>query len=670
MDKNNKKKIIISIIILTVVFAGVFLGIEKFLNSHEEIKIEVESLPDNSGTYTSITTPEITNDIPKSYFGFIKTNDIEINYSGCTLWDRVSPSYQQMIYNSSATVGGMGVMDEEVNNPQRKFWYNISPSTVITKTYNHGAKYKGKIINFKVTYFDFQPMDASDIAFHSSLGNYIVYVEGAIPSFGLFDENTSDNFPINMAQYSQMIYSFKEKFEFFDDNNNPVQITNGYMSIGGHNSFEWTADIENISNVYVNDTTIMKNTFIYTQQANTSETFNKGITKYNKWLTAGYDNWTGRGNDGYLLYKIADNSSNFTLAIGKDFEAYLTMQTIPSTTTPLDFHTLTINYLEQGTNTVLKAKYGPEGVETGKSYNVSSPETINKDNKTYQIVDINQKNVTGEMPNEDVVINVYYEEVIQKSSYTVNYLDKETNNPIHDPKTVNNIKYNTVIQSSSEIISITNYIYDSADREELIIGESNNVINLYYNRLKGKVIEKHIYENTNAILYEEEHLLPVGDEYNIPSKTFNNYVLNEDKLPTNATGTVREESQEVIYYYRRIVNVITKVTNEGGTIEGDEEVLEEKDSTPNKIVIKADDNHYIEKVTINGEEIEITDNKEMILENFKAMKEDKIVEVSFGEIIKEVPKTDKNTILPIISLIVLAVGMLIIIIQRKKLKTN
>ena len=259
---------------------------------------------------------------------------------------------------------------------------------------------------------------------------------------------------------------------------------------------------------------------------------------------------------------------------------------------------------------------------------------------------------------------------LKKYPYTVNYLDKETKKPIHDPKTVENILFGTKIKSKDEVINITNYKYDSTDKEELTINVNDNVINLYYNRIKGGVIEKHIDEVDNKILYEEEHTLPVGDEYNIPSKTFENYVLNEDRLPTNATGTVREESQEVIYYYRRIVNVITKVTNEGGTIVGDEEVLEEKDSTPNKIVIKADDNHYIEKVTINGEEIEITDNKEMILENFKSMKEDKIVEVSFGEIIKEVPKTDKNTILPIISIIVLAVGMLIVIIQSKKFKKN
>ena len=37
MNKNNKKKIVIGIIILAIVLAGVFVGIKVFLNSHEEI---------------------------------------------------------------------------------------------------------------------------------------------------------------------------------------------------------------------------------------------------------------------------------------------------------------------------------------------------------------------------------------------------------------------------------------------------------------------------------------------------------------------------------------------------------------------------------------------------------------------------------------------------------
>jgi hypothetical protein len=258
----------------------------------------------------------------------------------------------------------------------------------------------------------------------------------------------------------------------------------------------------------------------------------------------------------------------------------------------------------------------------------------------------------------------------KKYPYTVNYLDKETKKPIHNPKTVENIVFGTKIKAKDEVINITNYKYDSTDKEELTINVNDNVINLYYNRIKGGVVEKHIDEVDNKVLYEEEHTLPVGDEYNIPSKTFDKYILMENKLPTNAKGIVKEEGVEVIYYYRKMVNVITRVDGEGGTIEGDEKVLEANDSTPDKIIIKADENHYIKKITINGEEIEITDDKEMILENFKIMKEDKLVEVSFGDIIKEVPKTDKNTILPIISFITLVIGIIIFLFQYKKLHNN
>ena len=321
---------------------------------------------------------------------------------------------------------------------------------------------------------------------------------------------------------------------------------------------------------------------------------------------------------------------------------------ITSWTTTNELHNITLN---PGTYT-LKEEEIPE------HYEKTSDIKFMIDNDGNIIIDNNKVN-------KIIMIDDF-----KSYPYTVNYLDKETKKAIHDSKIIDSVKYGTVIKSSEEIINVPNYKYNSVDKEELRISGSNNVINIYYDRIKGGIVEKHVDEIRNVILDEEEHILPVGEEYNIPSKIFENYVLMEDKLPTNAKGIVKEEGQEVIYYYRKIVNVITKVTNEGGTIVGDEKVLEEEDSTPNKIVIKADDNHYIEKVTINGEEIEITDNKEMILENFKAMKEDKIVEVSFGEIIKEVPKTDKNTILPIISIIVLAVGMLIVIIQSKKFKKN
>ena len=255
-----------------------------------------------------------------------------------------------------------------------------------------------------------------------------------------------------------------------------------------------------------------------------------------------------------------------------------------------------------------------------------------------------------------------------KYSYIVNYLDKETGEKIHESKIVDNVKFKTSITSSNEIINIATYKYDSVDKDSIVIGTDENVINIYYTKIKGGIVEKHLDEYNNTILDEEEHLLPVGTEYNIGSKQFDNYRLVETRLPNNASGIVSEEGEEVIYYYRRVFNVETRVEGTGGTIEGDEKVLEGDDSTPERIRITPDENHLIESIMINGEEIEITDERGMVLEFFREVLEDKEVIVRFKEVVHEVPKTDQSTILPIIAVILVVIGIIVTILGFKKKK--
>ena len=82
----------------------------------------------------------------------------------------------------------------------------------------------------------------------------------------------------------------------------------------------------------------MTNTFTYDKKFNTSESYNKGMSKYSTWLTAGYNDWQNyQSYGGYVMYGIKDGSSNFTIAIGKDFEAYLTMETYPQTLAELPY---------------------------------------------------------------------------------------------------------------------------------------------------------------------------------------------------------------------------------------------------------------------------------------------------------------------------------------------
>lgn len=71
-------------------------------------------------------------------------------------------------------------------------------------------------------------------------------------------------------------------------------------------------------------------------------------------------------------------------------------------------------------------------------------------------------------------------EVNDKYDYVVNYLEKGTSAVLAKPKKVTSQTFGSLIQSSSEKIKIEKYRYDSADKETLIIGTKENVINLYY----------------------------------------------------------------------------------------------------------------------------------------------------------------------------------------------
>ena len=83
--------------------------------------------------------------------------------------------------------------------------------------------------------------------------------------------------------------------------------------------------------------------------------------------------------------------------------------------------TLTINYLEQGTNTVLSPQY-TNTYTPGSPYDLSSPVILD-----YSLVDPSESRVSGTIT-EDTVINVYY----TRDSYTltITYVDGSTHTSI------------------------------------------------------------------------------------------------------------------------------------------------------------------------------------------------------------------------------------------------
>jgi uncharacterized repeat protein (TIGR02543 family)/LPXTG-motif cell wall-anchored protein len=136
----------------------------------------------------------------------------------------------------------------------------------------------------------------------------------------------------------------------------------------------------------------------------------------------------------------------------------------------------TVNYLEQGTN----APIIDPAIKSAKCGDLILPYSEYVNIPGYHIVDSEPWLVLWVGANDECnVINIYYERNAQ--AYTVNYLDKDTGDPIAPAKTGAGI-FGDVITSADEVIDIDGYTYDSADVETLTLGadETANVINLYY----------------------------------------------------------------------------------------------------------------------------------------------------------------------------------------------
>ena len=317
---------------------------------------------------------------------------------------------------------------------------------------------------------------------------------------------------------------------------------------------------------------------------------------------------------------------------------------------------LTVNYINKITN----QKMGTESLNSyqGEGYHCSP-----RDFTDFVLVD-RPSVEEGVFGRENIVLNYYYLQisngVIEKHLDVFN--DGLLYNELHrgnegDP-------YNISSKTFEGYDLVEERLPDNAIGTMSV--ELKEVI--YYYKKRASITIKYIDEISNEEIRPQETKEGyVNDEWTSFGYTIEGYELVAE--PDSTLGRLDYINPDVIYRYRKIMTITTKVNNEGGKIEGDEGVLEKQNSTPKKIVIKADQNHFIEKVTINGEEIEVTDEKEMVLDYFIEIEENKLIEVTFGEIIKDVPKTANNTILPIVAGIMFIIGIILIYsIKGKKKK--
>ena len=201
----------------------------------------------------------------------------------------------------------------------------------------------------------------------------------------------------------------------------------------------------------------------------------------------------------------------------------------------------TVNYLEKDTNKVLNQSKEVNNVEFETVINASN-EIIAIDGYVFNSVNPQELTV-GTNSN---VINIYYTKRADLS-YTVNYLEKDTNKVLNQSKEVNNVEFETVINASNEIITINGYKFVSADKNAIVIDTENNEINLYYEAVNGTVKAIYVDKDGNEISESVITEGRVGTEYKTSSKEIAKYYLVE--TIGEETGSYSEEEIVITYVY-------------------------------------------------------------------------------------------------------------------------
>ena len=220
-----------------------------------------------------------------------------------------------------------------------------------------------------------------------------------------------------------------------------------------------------------------------------------------------------------------------------------------------------VNYIEKGTGKEIKnAKIVKDKMFKEEVY--AEDEVI--DINGYNFDSYDKEKITIGTKEDENVIHLYYTRRTDLG-YVVNYLEKGTNKVITGQKTVENMTYGTEVFSINDVITIYGYNYDSADKESIIIGTGENVINLYFTKKDTKV---------TVHFYEEGTTTKVSGDVTIEGKVFDRYeteaardVASKYELigtPENSTGKMTEEEIVVTYYYRKkATKVIVHFYEEG-----------------------------------------------------------------------------------------------------------
>ena len=333
------------------------------------------------------------------------------------------------------------------------------------------------------------------------------------------------------------------EFETVINSNNEIIAIKGY-EFDSLNPEKLIIDVENnVINIYYTKRTDLSYTVNYLEK-DTNKVLNQSKVVNN----VEFETVINGRNEVITINGYVFNSVNpEELTIGTDsnvINIYYTKRTDLS---------YTVNYLEKDTNKVLNQSKKVNNVEFETVIN-SEEEII--DITGYEFDSLNPEKLVIDVENN--VINIYYTKRTDLS-YTVNYLEKDTNKVLKDSKVVLNRTFEEVIKASNEVIEIAGYKFVKANPEEITIDVEGNEINLYYEQVNGTVKAVYVDTKGNVISKEVTYTGMVGTEYKTEAKTIEKYRLIDVK--GEETGKYVDGEITVTYIYESIPDTGLSVNN-------------------------------------------------------------------------------------------------------------
>ncbi len=373
-----------------------------------------------------------------------------------------------------------------------------------------------------------------------------------------------------------------------------------------------------------------------------------------------------------IIVKHLEQSTNLELApsdtIPTKYSKSYTTEVSKQVPANYQLITKTDNYqgIVETSNIEVIYYYAKKDSNITSSIKISGPtELTSKDSKlNYKIVyDITLNEYIGN--GTITIVDTLPYEIDESKSSLANGIYDKTTKTITWTESWNNINtYNDGTKNVTKEISLvfkdivvtektlTNSVSGSIkldNNEQLIEDKLSTSI-----KIKGIIIVHHYLEGTtNKIVNDIVTSGIIGETYVSSGIEKEGYILN--KKPNVETYTYQEETIEISYeYVRKQLTITTRTNGDGGYVEGDEVVFYGDDSTPNRIVITANDGFDIDTIKINGVDYKITDRKQMVLDKIENITEDIIIEVGFKieeEDIIDNPET--SPIIKVLSIVII-----------------